>query len=88
MRKQIALGVLALSVAVSAALAAPKTPLNDPLRSGHWSYSQEHVLDNPEKIRFDDRVIVKAPPSAEDSFNVPVLVDATAVPNKADRAAR
>ncbi|MEM1201047.1 MAG: quinoprotein dehydrogenase-associated SoxYZ-like carrier [Pseudomonadota bacterium] len=81
MRKQIALGGLALGFAISAAVAAPQTPLKDPLQSGNWSYSQEHVLDNPKNIRFDDRVIVKAPPSAEDSFNVPVLVDATALPN-------
>ncbi len=81
MRKQVALGVLALGFAMSAAFAAPQTPLKDPLQSGNWSYSQEHVLDNPKNIRFDERVIVKAPPSAEDSFNVPVLVDATSVPN-------
>lgn len=81
MMKLISACALALSLSASAAFAAPQTPLKDPLDSGNWSYSQEHVLGDPKNIRFDKRVIVKAPPSAEDSFNVPLLVDATAIPD-------
>lgn len=59
----------------------PKTPLDDPYRSGMWDYQQVNILGDPEVIRFDDRVIVRAPRAAEDAFEVPVLVDATAVPD-------
>ena len=58
----------------------PKTPLEDPY-DANWSYHQIKILGDPVNIRFDQRVVVKAPASAEDSLNVPVLVDASAVPN-------
>lgn len=63
------------------ALDDPRTPLEDPYRSGMWNYQQVNLLGNPEVIRFDDRVIVRAPHSAEDAFEVPVLIDATAIPD-------
>ena len=63
------------------ALDDPKVPLDDPFRTGMWDYQQVNLLGNPEQIAFDDRVIVRAPHSAEDAFEVPVLVDATAIPN-------
>jgi len=56
-----------------------QTPLVDPLASGMWSYHQKELLDDPAQIRFDDRVIVQGPVSAEDTVNVPLLVDATAL---------
>lgn len=59
----------------------PITELEDPFRTGMWNYHQVEILGNPENIRFDDRVKVLAPASAEDSFHVPVLVDATEIDN-------
>jgi sulfur-oxidizing protein SoxY len=61
------------------ALDTPRTPLEDPYASGMWDYHQVHILGDPEKIRFDDRVVVKAPLAAEDSLAVPVTADATAL---------
>ncbi|MGG7568683.1 quinoprotein dehydrogenase-associated SoxYZ-like carrier [Rhodovulum sp. DZ06] len=69
----------ALGAAPAAALEGPRTPLDDPFDSAIFADRQVEVLGDPEKIRFDDRVIVRAPLSAEDSFNVPVEVDATAL---------
>lgn len=63
------------------ALEKTKVQLDDPFKTGIWSYHQKHILGDPDKIRFDDRVVVQAPLSAEDSLNVPVLVDATAIPD-------
>lgn len=74
-----ALALCALMTAPASALDDPKVPIEDPLGSGMWSYHQIHILGDPDKIRFDDRVIVRAPLSAEDSLNVPVTVDATAL---------
>ena len=73
---------MALMVSTPAlALDDPKTPLKDPMASGMWSYHQVEILGDPVDIRFDDRVVVRAPSEAEDPFSVPVLVDATAVPD-------
>ena len=44
-----------------------------------WSYQQTAILGDPKNISFDERVIVRAPVSAEDAFEVPVEVDATAI---------
>ncbi len=65
----------------ASALDEAKVKLDDPFKTGIWSYHQKNILGDPENIRFDDRVVVKAPASAEDSLNVPVLVDATAIPD-------
>lgn len=79
---RLTVGFLSAFLATQAvALDDPKVPLDDPLKSGMWSYHQINILGDPAKIRFDDRVVVKAPAVAEDSFNVPVLVDATALEN-------
>jgi sulfur-oxidizing protein SoxY len=75
-----AVAAFALHMLSGTALAAePAVQLVDPLNSGNWSWTQTEILGNPERIEFDDRVIVIAPDAAEDSFNVPVLVDATAL---------
>jgi len=72
--------VLALGVSTNVwAAEDPQVPLEDPMESGMWSYHQIHLLGDPEKIKFDKRVIVRAPISAEDSLNVPLLVDASAI---------
>ncbi|MEZ5823708.1 MAG: quinoprotein dehydrogenase-associated SoxYZ-like carrier [Geminicoccaceae bacterium] len=40
---------------------------------------QVRLLGDPADIRFDERVIVRAPSAAEDAFEVPVEVDARAI---------
>ncbi|MCE8519269.1 quinoprotein dehydrogenase-associated SoxYZ-like carrier [Ruegeria pomeroyi] len=66
-----------------AALAAdtPQVPLDDPFASGMWEDHQIAILGDPADIRFDDRVRVFAPAAAEDAFHVPLLIDATAIPD-------
>lgn len=54
------------------------TSTADPLQSVMWKEMHEHLLGG-EPVQFDDRVKVIAPSDAEDSMNVPVLVDATAL---------
>ena len=72
----------AVCVATAAsAIDDPVTQLQDPMKSGMWDYHQVELLGDPEHIRFDDRVVVRAPASAEDSLNVPLLVDAAAIEN-------
>lgn len=75
------LALTASGLAATAALADVQTPLEDPMNSGMWSYHQENLLGDPADIRFDDRVIVRGPGEAEDTVNVPLLVDATALEN-------
>ena len=75
-------GVLCLLWApMASALDGPRTPLEDPMGSGMWDYHQVELLGDPAMISFDDRVLVSAPLSAEDSLNVPLLVDASSVEN-------
>ncbi|MEX0340831.1 MAG: quinoprotein dehydrogenase-associated SoxYZ-like carrier [Arenibacterium sp.] len=66
---------------VALALDDPRTKLQDPMKSGMWDYHQVELLGDPVDIRFDDRVIVRGPASAEDSLNVPLLVDASGIEN-------
>ena len=61
------------------ALDDPQTKLVDPYRSGNWDCHQIEILGDPKVISFDERVKVSAPAFAEDSFHVPVLVDASAL---------
>ena len=75
------LALLALIATPAFALDEPQTPLQDPLKSGMWSYHQVELLGDPADIRFDDRVVVTAPEFAEDPFHVPVLVDASQIPD-------
>lgn len=76
-----------LAVGAVVALATPviaqevKVPLDDPMKSGMWSYHQKELLGDPDAIVFDERVKLTAPASAEDAVNVPLLVDATALEN-------
>ncbi|SDD74452.1 quinoprotein dehydrogenase-associated SoxYZ-like carrier [Ruegeria marina] len=72
---------LVAGVLASTAHAAdtPRVQLTDPFSSGMWEYHQIGLLGDPADIRFDDRVKVIAPAAAEDAFNVPLLVDATAL---------
>jgi sulfur-oxidizing protein SoxY len=65
--------LLGFSIIASAELSA-----QDPLDSMQWESLHEKLLGG-EPIVFDPGVRVVAPGSAEDSLNVPVLVDASAV---------
>ena len=74
--RQAALAALAFLAATAGA--AAEIPA-DPWRSVMWEYMAErHLADGP--VVFDDRVRVAAPASAENQFEVPVTVDATALP--------
>ena len=75
------LAVLAFAATPALAVDDPQTPLDDPFRTGMWDYQQVRLLGDPASIRFDPRVVVRAPASAEDAFEVPVMVDASAIPN-------
>lgn len=76
----LALAAMLLS-SPALALDDPKTPLDDPFETGMFSYLQIKILGDPEQIALDDRVKVYAPGSAEDSFHVPVTVDARGIDN-------
>ncbi len=71
------LGAFAL-LAVCSAQAAETT--QDPYNSGVWSFVQREYLGEG-KVVFDDRVTVVGPKFAEDPMNVPVSVNATALPD-------
>lgn len=69
----------ALTLPLAAQAADVRTPLDDPMKSGMWDYHQKALLGDPETIRFDSRVQVVGPDTAEDSLNVPLLVDARGI---------
>lgn len=52
----------------------------DPLNSPNWEYMKNMFLDNL-PCKFDDRIKVDVPEFAEDSFQVPISVDASAIDN-------
>ena len=68
-----------LAPALHAGPSDVKVALHDPFDTGIWSYHQKKILGDPDRIRFDERVVVQAPASAEDSLAVPLLIDATAI---------
>ncbi len=65
-------------------LCSPHNPLSaeqnqsDPLASSMWP-DMHRILLGSAPVIFDERIRVLAPDNAEDSMNVPVLVDATAL---------
>lgn len=65
-------------LALPAAAATQAKPAHDPLDSGRWE-DMRKLLFKQEKVVFDDRVRVIAPQTAEDSLNVPIRVDASAL---------
>ncbi len=81
MIKPHALTAASLMLACSLALAAPKgeTP-KDPLGSHNWSYMRKDLFPANARVVFDERVKVSAPLTAENPMNVPVSVDAAALP--------
>ena len=76
-----ALGLTALLAPAALAGPGPQTPIADPFASGMWGTHQKYLLGDPERIAWDERVRVMAPAEAEDSLNVPLLVDASAIAN-------
>lgn len=68
-----------VACACSPALFAAEIP-PDPFESVMWKQMVERYFPG-EKVVFDSRVIVSAPTSAENQFDVPVTVDATALDN-------
>ena len=65
------------------ALAAPD-PGKDPMPSVMWDFHHQRILDGAPYV-FDDRVQLLAPPFAEDARQVPIQVDARALPGKVTR---
>jgi sulfur-oxidizing protein SoxY len=68
---------LLMALYLLSALAQAAQP--DPLNSPQWETMHGRFL-NGEAYVFDDKVSVLAPESAEDSLNVPITFDATALP--------
>lgn len=68
--------VVLLLVAAMPPMAEPLP--SDPLKSFMWTEMHERLLGG-QPFRFDERVAVIAPGAAEDSMNVPVMVDASAL---------
>lgn len=62
----------------TAALQAPLHPIVDPLGSPRWD-DMRKLFFGDAPVVFDERVRVTAPRIAEDSMNVPVTVDASAL---------
>lgn len=81
MRHFAALALTVMFASTAAMAANVQTPLKDPMKTGMWDFHQQELLRDPEVITFDDRVIVRGPAEAEDTVNVPLLVDATAFEN-------
>jgi sulfur-oxidizing protein SoxY len=66
--------LLLLLFSCSSALANPIDPLDSPL----WLKMHQHLLDGGKYV-FDQRVKIIAPKNAENTLNVPVKVDASAL---------
>ena len=61
--------------------ASPAAPLRaDPLGSPRWADMRKEMFPASAQVVFDDRVKVTAPLTAENAMNVPVSVDASALP--------
>lgn len=67
-----------LASLVLACAALPAFAGNDPLDSARWE-DMRHQFFAGQTVEFDERVRVLAPLSAENSMEVPITVDATAV---------
>lgn len=73
------LAILLCAATLLAPAAACATP-PDPLDSARWGDMLKTFFPG-ETVVFDSRVRVRGPEFAEDSLNVPISVDATALPN-------
>lgn len=79
MRYLLTVAAIMLMTLLSPATAAPLQEVADPLNSARWTDMHKMVLDGAPVV-FDHRVIVTAPATAENPMQVPVTVDATALP--------
>jgi sulfur-oxidizing protein SoxY len=70
---------LAWATLMSPANAAALSESGDPLNSARWLDMKKMVLDGA-PVRFDSRIQVIAPATAENPMQVPITVDATALP--------
>jgi len=86
MIKALRIGVYLLLALVLLLIGAPvvastqEQEQEDPLRSVQWDTMRQLLLGE-QPVVFDERVRVVAPSAAEDSLEVPVFVDASAIPN-------
>lgn len=79
MNKLVSIAMVAVICVLSqGSLAQAGQQKQDPLDSSMWSEMHKRLLSG-QPVVFDDRVQVVAPKSAENSMNVPVKVDATAI---------
>lgn len=72
--------LLLLLAALTATPASAAETAADPLASGMWDGVRKELFGDAPTV-FDDRVQVLAPANAEDAMNVPVTVDARALPD-------
>ena len=75
----VALVALLAWLHASGAWALDRPTAVNPLKSSMWTEMHQRLLQSGNVI-FDDKVRITAPQSAENSLNVPVKVDATALP--------
>lgn len=73
-------GTTAETAGTEAAGAPSRPTAADPLDSPRWEDMHREVL-GAAPVRFDSRITVTAPVNAEDPLNVPISVDASAVPD-------
>ena len=67
----LARAAAALVLCLLAQPAVAQAIAEDPLQSPQWTFMHQSILGG-EPYEFDNRVVVLAPPSAEDAMNVPV----------------
>lgn len=70
--------IAAAALALGPGIAAAQT---DPLDSPRWGDMKKEFLPPAARVVFDERVRVIAPLTAENALNVPVSVDASALPD-------
>jgi sulfur-oxidizing protein SoxY len=79
MKFPLTMAALALAALMSPADAAALQESGDPLASARWGDMQKAILGSA-PVLFDPRIKVIAPSIAENPMQVPVTVDATALP--------
>lgn len=79
MKFPLTIAAIALAALMSPADAAALKESGDPLASARWADMQKSLLGNA-PVLFDPRVKVIAPSTAENPMQVPVTIDATALP--------
>ena len=80
MKTALTVAAIALAALMPPAEAALLDEQGDPLASSRWGEMQKQLFAG-QRLVFDPRVRVLAPATAENPLQVPVTVDATALPN-------